>query len=119
MALKSIYTKDQIINAVWLDAEDRNDKSLASYCIALDENDNLLEQIGNTTKIKKSIRNGFWNTQNTYTDALDKVFTDFQIYFVVAEIVQAVGRARLVNEECTVHLYSNIPLKQCVIHNEL
>ena len=40
--VKSIYTKEQIINAVWLDAEDRNDKSLASYCITLDENDNLI-----------------------------------------------------------------------------
>ena len=69
--------------------------------------------------IKKITRNGFEFPLNTYTSDLDKVFTDFQLYFVVGEIVQAIGRARLVNEECTVHLYSNIPLKQCVIHNEL
>lgn len=67
--------------------------------------------------IKKITRNGFEFPLNTYTSDLDKVFTDIQLYFVTSEIKQAVGRARLVNQDCTVHLYSNIPLPQCTVDN--
>lgn len=37
---------------------------------------------------------------------------DIQFWMLESELEQAVGRARLLRKDCTVHLYSNFPLRQ-------
>ena len=37
---------------------------------------------------------------------------DIQFWMLESELEQAVGRARLLRKDCTVHLYSNFPLHQ-------
>jgi hypothetical protein len=39
-----------------------------------------------------------------------------QFHFIERELIQAVGRARLVRENCTVHVYSNYPLPQAELN---
>ena len=45
----------------------------------------------------------------------DKVLRDIQFYMIESELEQAVGRARLLREKCTVNLFSNFPLSQAVM----
>jgi len=40
---------------------------------------------------------------------------EIQLYFLKSELVQAVGRARLLRYDCTVKLYSSVPLPQASI----
>lgn len=49
----------------------------------------------------------FWF--NTYSNAF---LRSIQIWLINTELEQAVGRARLLRNDCTVHLYSNFPVKQ-------
>ena len=42
----------------------------------------------------------------------DEVLRNIQFYIVEGELEQAVGRARLLRYDCTVHLFSNFPLRQ-------
>ena len=41
-----------------------------------------------------------------------------QLYFLESELEQAVGRARLLRNNCTVYLFSNYPLRQAEIIQE-
>lgn len=52
----------------------------------------------------------FWFS--TYDDTL---LRDIQFYIIESELEQAVGRARLLRNECTVYLFSDFPLCQAVI----
>lgn len=45
----------------------------------------------------------------TYTD---EFLRNIQIYFISSELEQSVGRARLLNNDCTVYVYSSCPVKQ-------
>ena len=38
-----------------------------------------------------------------------------QLYFLKSELIQAVGRARLLRYDCTVKLYASVPLSQAII----
>lgn len=53
-------------------------------------------------------RNGFSFQLMTYSDSLLQII---QLWMIESESEQAVGRARLVSYKCTVHLYSNFPLR--------
>lgn len=49
---------------------------------------------------------------NTYEN---KILRNLQLYFLKSDLIQAVGRARLLRNDCTVKLYSSIPLPQAII----
>ena len=38
-----------------------------------------------------------------------------QLWIIKSELIQAVGRARILREDCTVVLYASIPLPQAII----
>ena len=40
---------------------------------------------------------------------------EIQMYFIKSELIQAVGRARLLRYDCTVKLYASVPLSQAII----
>ena len=42
----------------------------------------------------------------------DKFLQNLQIYYISSELEQSVGRARLLNNENTVYVYSSFPVKQ-------
>lgn len=42
----------------------------------------------------------------------DEFLKNLQIYFISSELEQSVGRARLLNNDCTVYVYSAFPVKQ-------
>jgi hypothetical protein len=54
-------------------------------------------------------RNGYKFKCMTY---VDQILRDIHLWVVESELIQAVGRARLVRKNCTVHLYSNYILPQ-------
>lgn len=51
----------------------------------------------------------FWF--NTYDN---KFLRDIQLWYINSELEQAVGRARVLRNKCTVYLYSNFPMKQAI-----
>ena len=50
-----------------------------------------------------------------FTTYEDKVLQDFQFWMLESDIEQAIGRARLLREFCTVNLYSSFPTEQAVM----
>lgn len=58
------------------------------------------------TRIK---RNGFLFYFNTFSD--DDILRNIQLYLIESELIQAVGRARILRNDCTVTLLSNFPLQ--------
>ena len=55
--------------------------------------------------------NGYKFFLNTFKD---KRLQELHLWSVESELEQAVGRARLLREDCQVHVYSNFPLKQAI-----
>lgn len=53
-------------------------------------------------------RNGFRFNFQTYSD--NDELQEIQFYFIESELVQAVGRARILRNDCTVKVFSNYPL---------
>ena len=53
--------------------------------------------------------NGYRFRFTTYKDAN---LREVQFWMIESELEQAVGRARLLRNECAVHLFSNFPLSQ-------
>lgn len=51
----------------------------------------------------------FWF--NTYDN---KFLRNVQLWYINSELEQAVGRARILRNKCTVYLYSNFPMKQTI-----
>lgn len=45
----------------------------------------------------------------------DKKMRNMQLFFIESELEQAVGRARLLRENCTVYVFSNYPCQQAEI----
>lgn len=58
------------------------------------------------TKIK---RNGFEFYFNTFSN--DDILQEIQLYLIESELIQAVGRARILRNNCTVTVLSNLPLQ--------
>ena len=65
-----------------------------------------------TLAVRRIERNSFNFSFMTFRDPL---LREIQLYLIESEAEQAVGRARLVSHDCTVHLFSNMPLKQCLL----
>ena len=59
------------------------------------------------TKIK---RNGFEYFFNTYSN--DLLLREIQISIIESELIQSIGRARLLRNDCTVVVLSNLPIQQ-------
>ena len=48
-------------------------------------------------------------------DNENRALRNIQFWMIESELIQAVGRARLLLEDCTVNLYSNFPLSQAIL----
>ena len=48
----------------------------------------------------------------TFTTFSNEDLRKIQFWMLESELEQAVGRSRLLRNECTVHLFSNFPLSQ-------
>lgn len=64
-------------------------------------------------KPRKVRKYGYEFPLNTYEDIKDELYTELQMYFLYSELIQAVGRARLLRYECNVYVYSSLPLPGC------
>lgn len=64
----------------------------------------------NTWKVKRVQKYGFEFDLNTYENDEDNLFTEIQLYFLYSELIQAVGRARALRNECEVYVNSALPL---------
>ena len=65
-----------------------------------------------TLAVHRIEKNGFSFPIMTYGN---KHLQNLQLYFIESELEQAVGRARLLRNDCTVYLFSNFPLRQAMI----
>ncbi|WP_394884289.1 hypothetical protein [Clostridium butyricum] len=78
--------------------------------------------IDETMEVKQNLeyrnvrRNGFEFYFNTYDEG--RLLQEIQFYYIESELIQAVGRARILRTEATVHLFSNYPLKGAILYNE-
>jgi len=50
-----------------------------------------------------------------FTTYEDEVLRAIQFYIIESQLEQAVGRARLLRNDCTVNVFSNFPLKQAIM----
>jgi len=73
------------------------------------------EATEDTLAVRRIERNGFNFPFMTFSDP---VLREIQLYMIESESEQAVGRARLVSNDCTVNLFSNLPLKQSILLND-
>ena len=48
----------------------------------------------------------------------DKSMRNLQLFFIETELEQAIGRARVLREDCTVYVFSNYPCKQAELNME-
>ena len=60
--------------------------------------------------------NGFEFSMMTFADS---ELRNIQQYMIGSDLEQAVGRARLIYHDCTVHLYGNFPAQQGLLENEV
>lgn len=66
-------------------------------------------------------RNGFrfkFNTFKQINTETGRLLHDIQMYLIESELIQAVGRARIVRKEATVHTFCNLPLKGATIYGQ-
>lgn len=61
-------------------------------------------------------RNGFEFYFNTYTEG--SLLQEIQFYYIESELVQAIGRARVLRTDATVHVFSNYPVRGAVLYNK-
>ena len=75
--------------------------------------------IGLEFEIDAKVNPNYIATYNGYrfrfTTYEDEVLRNIQFWMLESELEQAVGRARLLREDCTVNLFSTFPLKQAVM----
>ena len=64
-------------------------------------------------------RNGFefyFNSYEKHDNSVESnLLREIQFMYIENDLIQAVGRSRLLNHDCTVHLYSNFPLIGAII----
>lgn len=53
-----------------------------------------------------------------YTTYKNELLREIQAYSISSELEQAIGRARLLREDCTVFLFSSFPCEQAQIHEK-
>lgn len=64
----------------------------------------------NTWEVKKVQKNGFEFSINTYSNPSDAFLTRIQLYSLYGEVNQAIGRARTISNDCTVHYFGALPI---------
>ena len=69
--------------------------------------------VSSNWKSRRVRKYGYEFTLNTYEEIEDELYTEIQMYFLYSELIQAVGRARLLRYDCNVYVYSSLPLPQC------
>lgn len=82
-------------------------------------------QVMSTIDYKPVKRNGFefyFNGINNDSDITPvstmEMLQEIQFYLIESELIQAVGRARILRFDCTVHLYSGLPLPGVELYSE-
>jgi len=60
-------------------------------------------------KYIKVQRNGFEFWFNTFSD--DDILQEIQLHLIESELIQAIGRARILREDCVVTVLSNLPIQ--------
>lgn len=60
--------------------------------------------------------NGFEFYMMTYANS---ELRNIQQYMIGSDLEQAIGRARLIYHDCTVHLYGNFPARQGILESEI
>lgn len=61
-------------------------------------------------KVKRVKKYGFEFDLNTYENETDIFITDIQLYFLYSELIQAIGRARVLRFDVNVFVYSALPI---------
>lgn len=93
------------------------DERLYLLVAAAIKNDIVIEQ---GIEYSNVIRNGYEFYFSTYHAGLvtptDNLLQEIQFYFIESELIQAVGRARILRTDATVHLFSNCPLPGCELY---
>ncbi|MDU1053428.1 hypothetical protein [Clostridium baratii] len=86
---------------------------------------NLLKPGTTTVENKQEnvniINNGWEFSIFTYDEGngtTSGLLQQIQFYLIESEIAQAVGRARTLRTNATVHLFSNYPLRECILYNK-
>ncbi|MCM2532145.1 hypothetical protein NDK43_06755 [Neobacillus pocheonensis] len=70
-------------------------------------------------KMQKMEESGYQFAINTFTHPEDYNARVVHLWQTSSDIEQAVGRARLIDNDCTVYVFSRIPVKQCKIKKYL
>lgn len=67
------------------------------------------------------VRNGFEFSFSTFSNnnlsKVGELIREIQFYLIEGELVQAIGRARALRNNCTVHVFSNLPLPNMELYN--
>ena len=61
-------------------------------------------------------RNGFEFYFNTYEEG--SLLQEIQFYYIESELVQAIGRARVLRTDATVHVFSNYPVRGVILYDK-
>ncbi len=69
-----------------------------------------------TLSTRKTTYSGFEFYMMTYDNS---ELRNIQQYMISSDLEQAIGRARLIYHNCTVHLYGNFPARQGILENEI
>lgn len=69
-----------------------------------------------TLSTRKAQLHGFEFYMMTYADS---ELRNIQQYMIGSDLEQAIGRARLIYHDCTVHLYGNFPARQGILTSEV
>lgn len=68
-------------------------------------------------KYSNVIRNGYEFYFNTFESS--ELLQEIQFYFIESELVQAVGRARILRNDAKVHLFSNYPIAGAKLYKKI
>ena len=68
-------------------------------------------------KYSNVIRNGYEFYFNTFESS--ELLQEIQFYFIESELVQAVGRARILRNDAKVHLFSNYPIAGSKLYKKI
>ncbi|MFS2171414.1 hypothetical protein [Priestia megaterium] len=79
------------------------------------EKEEIIYDLRNRSIIKDEFKFSFF----TFEHAEDDKVRAIHIWSTYSELIQAVGRARLTHYECEVHVFSRLPIPQCVFNYEI
>lgn len=79
------------------------------------EKEEIIYDLRNRPIIKDEFKFSFF----TFEHAEDDKVRAIHIWSTYRELIQAVGRARLTHHKCEVHVFSRLPIQQCVFNYEI